>query len=46
VVYKNTNYASSFHKTVTVTSNAKTDRVVLTIKGTVASEKAVETASN
>ncbi|MDR0714313.1 MAG: DUF1573 domain-containing protein [Bacteroidales bacterium] len=36
VVYKNTNYASSFNKTVTVTSNAKTSKVILTIKGTVA----------
>ncbi|MDR1667661.1 MAG: DUF1573 domain-containing protein [Bacteroidales bacterium] len=39
VVYKNTNYASSFNKTVTVISNAKTNKVVLTIKGTVAPAK-------
>jgi hypothetical protein len=39
VVYKNTNYAGSFNKTVTVISNAKTNRVILTIKGTVAPEK-------
>ncbi|MDR2848828.1 MAG: DUF1573 domain-containing protein [Bacteroidales bacterium] len=42
VVYKNTNYASSFTKTVTVVSNAKTNRVILTIKGTVAPEQKSE----
>ncbi|MDR3093236.1 MAG: DUF1573 domain-containing protein [Bacteroidales bacterium] len=35
VVYKNTNYAAPFSKIVTVTSNAKTSKVILTIKGTV-----------
>ncbi len=45
VVYKNTNYASTFNKTVTVTSNAKTDRVLLTIKGTVAAEKKDDTVA-
>ncbi|GHT79372.1 hypothetical protein FACS189464_4140 [Bacteroidia bacterium] len=42
VVYKNTNYAAPFTKTVTVTSNAKTSRVILTIKGTVAPEQKSE----
>jgi len=34
-VHYDTNRIGSFTKTVTVTSNAKTDRVVLTIQGTV-----------